>query len=171
MDQSQIIPFSFSTTNQVPKKSISKTNKRYSPKQKRLKNLNKVNPKSSNPTHNNLRCIIKKKQKLKTKIKSRNDKDLILADILIREGEIKDGLDLAELGLERWVDLVEGAAKSGELFASLVGDQKLCHPLPVYGPRRLQRYIGDFLSRSAHFLARFLGKISDPNVLPDADTW
>lgn len=74
MDQSQIIPFSFSTTNQVPKKSISKTNKRYSPKQKRLKNLNKVNPKSSNPTHNNLR--FKKKQKLKTKIKSRNDKDL-----------------------------------------------------------------------------------------------
>lgn len=69
----------------------------------------------------------------------------------IRGGRWWCCLDLAELGLEGGVDLIKGAAKSCELFPSLIGDQKPRHPFPVYGSRRLQCHIGNFLSRSAHF--------------------
>ena len=64
--------------------------------------------------------------------------------------------DLAELGLESVVDLIKGTAESGELFASLIGDDKLGHAIPVNVPRCLEGNIDNFLGRSAHFIAHFL---------------
>ena len=63
-------------------------------------------------------------------------------------------LDLAELGLEGGVDLIKGASKSGEFFASLFGNDKLSHPIPVYVLRCFECHIHHFLSSSAHFLGR-----------------
>lgn len=60
-------------------------------------------------------------------------------------------LNLAELGREGSVDLVKSATKSGEFFASLIGDEKLCHPFPVNVFRSFECHIRYFLSSSTHF--------------------
>lgn len=60
--------------------------------------------------------------------------------------------DLAEFGLEGSVNLIEGTTKRGELFASLIGDQKLAHALPVDFPGGFESHIGNFLPGAAHFL-------------------
>ena len=48
-----------------------------------------------------------------------------------REREREEVPYLTELGSEGVVDLVEGTSKSGELLASLVGDEKLSHRIPT----------------------------------------
>ena len=60
-------------------------------------------------------------------------------------------LNLAELGREGSVDLVKSATKSSEFFASLIGDEKLCHPFPVNVFRSFECHIHYFLSSSTHF--------------------
>lgn len=45
----------------------------------------------------------------------------------------------------------ESATKIGELLASLVGDQKLRHPLPINVPLDLECYINDIFRRSTRF--------------------
>lgn len=64
-------------------------------------------------------------------------------------------MNLAELGLESGVNLVESTTERGELLTSLIGDQHLGHPFPVYSSSCFERHIDDFLSCSAHFLSRF----------------
>ena len=65
-----------------------------------------------------------------------------------RKGQIRY---LAELGLESWINLIEGTAKSCELFASLFGDDKLSHAVPIYRSRCFEGHINYLLPCSAHF--------------------
>lgn len=46
--------------------------------------------------------------------------------------------DLAEFGLELSVNLIESNTKTGELFASRMGDKNLSHAIPIYCPRRFE---------------------------------
>ena len=63
-------------------------------------------------------------------------------------------MDLAEFGLELGVDLVESAAESEELAASLLGDQQLRHPFPIDSLPGLEGNVGNLLPRSTHFSRR-----------------
>lgn len=64
--------------------------------------------------------------------------------------------NLAELGLELGVDIVESATEVGKLPASFIGDEKLGHSFPVDVLSSLECYIHHFLPCSAHFLGDFL---------------
>nr|POE91767.1 hypothetical protein CFP56_48506 [Quercus suber] len=57
---------------------------------------------------------------------------------------------LTELGSEGVVDHVEGTLKSGELLASLVGDGKLSHRIPIYALRCLKCRLTYVLPCSTH---------------------
>lgn len=76
--------------------------------------------------------------------------------------------DLAELCLEGSVNLIEGTTKSGELFASLIGDQKLGHALPVDVPGGFESYISNFLPGAAHFLSlsRWANNVESEDQIP-----
>ena len=82
-------------------------------------------------------------------------KDLNLkSQIYPKKKKVGFFLDLTELGLDGGVDLIKGASKSGEFFVSLLRDDKLSHPIPVYVLRCFECHIHHFLSNSAHFLGR-----------------
>jgi len=53
--------------------------------------------------------------------------------------------------LELGVNLVKSTTEIGELLASLIQDQKLCHSIPIEVPSYLECYIVNFLHRFAHF--------------------
>ena len=72
-----------------------------------------------------------------------------------QEKESELGENLAELCLELRVDLVESATEVRELSASLIGDEDLSPPFPIYGPRRFECHIRHFLACSAHFFLYF----------------
>ena len=61
---------------------------------------------------------------------------------------------LGELGLELVVDVLEGAAKGGELLARLLGDEHLGHAVPVDRLAGLHRHIGHLLRAAAAHLRR-----------------
>lgn len=73
---------------------------------------------------------------------------------------------LAELGFELGVNLVESATEIGELPASLIGDEKLRHSIPIDVPSHLECYIGYFLHRSAHFHLRFSLLLPNAILIP-----
>jgi len=81
-----------------------------------------------------------------------------------KEREIGERGHLTELCFELGVNLVESATEIRELPASLVGDEKLRHSIPINVPSHLERHIGNFLHRSAHFSPAMFS--SPKNAIP-----
>lgn len=68
---------------------------------------------------------------------------------------------LTELCLKSWVDFLKGTTEWGEFLTSLIGDDHLCHPIPIDGFWCLECNIRHLLSHTAHLfsLICFLSEI------------
>lgn len=76
---------------------------------------------------------------------------LLLYEWIRWERESIGRANLAELGLELSVNLIESTTEVRELSSSLIGHKDLRHPFPINRPWSFERHIRYFLTGSAHF--------------------